>query len=352
LLSPYTAAIDQWVRDAETTVAFFVALPERIWGGIIAFVNGPLVGAFLILGNVLTRIDQILVGASVVPALELFLTALMFLDAILKAILKPVQDLATALVESVFVAFITVYNIAVQLGAMFGNALWSAMNDLYNIGMILFELLYNSLWTAFNDLVSVVQTLVEAAGGVLSIPEDAGDAVEAGANTAVDVGTAIVEGIANFFGVKLHNGGIYNPAYAAAGMGGEGLAVLQRGEGVISTTGMRNLEQMSGTTAAGALASIEAGRNPFFGGAAPYQAPYQPPAPGVVGGGRTGGGEQVEETTIQVDVKFEGCQFSSEDTADQVEQQITNKLRNRQGNIYTEIRKVKKPKTSVGIRPR
>jgi TP901 family phage tail tape measure protein len=328
-------------------------IPMAIMSQVVDFLNGAFADAFNLLAQALEWIDRILVGESVVPALEQFLLGLMFLDAVLKAVLKPVQDFVNALVNGVLAAFVAVYNFALILADFFVNGLWTAMNDLYNVGMNLFDLLYNNLWTAFNDLISVVKTLIETAGGIVPTPEDVGNAVEAGANTVADVATAAYNAtLGQVFG-KLHEGGVFNGAYATANMApNEGIAILQRGEGVISTAGMRNLEQMSGATGAGALASIEAGRNPFFGGTAPYQAPYQAPAAGTFTGRQAGGGETVEETDIEVNVKFEGCSFSSEDTANKVEAEITKKLRNRQGNIYTEIRKVKKPKTSAGIRPR
>jgi hypothetical protein len=65
--------------------------------------------------------------------------------------------------------------------------------------------------------------------------------------------------------------------------------------------------------------------------------------------------QQTDDTgrgDINVVVEFNDCKFDGEDTADVVENTVADRLRNREGVIYKEIRRMKSNGTQTGVRKR
>lgn len=310
----FTELLANWVQGIENITNSFNGLAEA--GRFLTWVIG--------------EIEHVLWGGSLIPALESLLSVL---------------QTVTGFIESTA-------TIAFDILANAINLVLTPIQDLGNFIQDTLVGAFESLLGALEPIATFIEGLSVDVPGGEDIPTAAGNAAGGLVETGKDIYNAT---LGQVFGT-LHSGGIFptdmDTTNVRALAADEGIAVLRAGEGVLTHAGVEAIGGPSAVDAANGGADIfttippkalQGGEETTFGeantgfGVEPASNEQGPAGEG--------------ETTINLDISFNDCQFNGEDVADVVEGNIAEKLQNRDGVMYKEIRK-QKGNNNTGIRRR
>ncbi|MHA1665978.1 MAG: phage tail tape measure protein [Candidatus Thorarchaeota archaeon] len=307
--------------------------------------------------HIFKLIDQILVGESVVPSLNLLYDILALVD-------RAINETVTYL-RSLVAVFSALFNPVQQIEditntvAIYFNTLSAAMLNAIDPVQQLADLIDGTFTTAMDNFKTIIN-------GIIALIPEPGEVLEEIDNTTgSNLSTAeqqLSEGdLVGAFGSATglyHQGGIFTvPSdpqsqtfYSSLGLASnEGLALLMDKEGILTE---RGVEAIGG---ASVLAQLNQGQNPFTQEAAvqaSVASAYDTEEEAVsfnvgtidagtepIGSvGKASSSDSVsQETNIEVNIDMSNSNYQSETVAQDVEEQIVGSMQNQEGAMFEEI---------------